>query len=193
MASDAAIEAVKQNECARRRLGNLQLCAFLKRHKLPVEWAEAGFGAVNCVCRENLVDSGEQGGCSVCNNTEAYYCDILFDLELMETGVWAHDEHMRLCPEDLIRGILLSSDKEWTAWRKSQKKEGFVRAEFLRNIQPLRTFLMESDARTLCTEPCAFRDMLLKITETLIQSAAKTVLGNRYTHLPPAPTSCAGD
>ena len=58
MANADAIEAVQQNQCARRRLGNVQLCAFLKRHKLPVEWAEAGFGAFNCVCRENPVDSG---------------------------------------------------------------------------------------------------------------------------------------
>ena len=52
---------------------------------------------------------------------------------------------------------------------------------------------MESDARELCCFDGVFKDMLLRVTEKLIQSAAETVMGDRYTHIPPAPTSTAAE
>ena len=50
---------------------------------------------------------------------------------------------------------------------------------------------MESDARELCCSDGVFKDMLLRVTEKLIQSVAETVMADRYTHIPSAPTSTA--
>ena len=52
---------------------------------------------------------------------------------------------------------------------------------------------MESDACELCCSDGVFKDMLLRVTEKLIQSAAETVMGDRHTHIPPAPTSTAAE
>ena len=41
----------------------------------------------------------------------------------------------------------------------------------------------------LCCSDGVFKDMLLRATKKLIQSVTETVMGDRYTHIPPATTS----
>jgi hypothetical protein len=177
MASTEAIEAVHRNTCANDRVGSLQVRAWLKRWNMPEEWAAAGFGAFDC---DHRVNPNTVGRCRACQGTEALFTRLMFSLELMEPPVYAHDEHMMLSAERLMQGILLSSDKEWTAWRKkSAKKKGALEGTWLKKLQPLRTFLMESDAGELCTETGPFRNMIIQVTEAMIQSAGQQVMGDR--------------
>ena len=130
MAREDAIEAVKNNACAKSRLGNLNFSEFLEARGMPVEWAAAGFGGFNCECRGHE-DPSAAGKCTPCSNAEAYWTEILVSLELVQSGVWAHDEHMLMSPHRLQEGILLPSDKDWTAWRTKAISKGVISGSWL--------------------------------------------------------------
>ena len=157
MASAEAIAAIQSSKCANSRRGNRPVRGWLQQHGIPLEWAEAGFGAFNCVHRFDPEHTG--GACAPCTVAEAAFIQLLYSLELAQPPVWAHDEHMLMSIDRMTDGVMLASDEAWTAWRKRPgKRQGFLPGVYGKKLQPLRTFLMELDAGELCTAPGPFKD-----------------------------------